>query len=97
VLDALHDRVHSALEEGDLLVERGDELAGLIQGQVQAVGQLGFAHAVHQPQADGLGGLALDAGQVGDHLVEVRVRIFPICVGHLLGPGQVQQCGIVNQ
>ena len=97
MLDALHHRIHRAAQERDLLVKGGDQLAGLVQGKLQAVGELGLAHAIHQAQADGLGSLALDAGHVRDHLVKVGIGVIPIRLGHLFCPRQVQQRGVVDQ
>ena len=87
MLNALHHRVHGALQKRNLAVERGDQLAGLVQGQVQTRCKLGFAHAVHQPQADGLGSLAFYVVHVGHHLVEVRVGVVAVGLRHLLRHG----------
>ena len=97
MLDALHHGVHGALQERDLAVEGADQLAGLVHGQVQLLRQLCFAHAVHQPQANGLGSFAFDAGHVGDHLVEVGVGVVAVGLGHLLRAGQAQEGGVVHQ
>ena len=79
------------------MVELGDQFVGLADVQVQLVGQLALAHAVHQPQANGLGRLAANACHVGHHLVKVRIRVFPISVYHYIGPRQIQEACIVDQ
>ena len=78
-------------------MELVDELAGLGHVQVELGGEFVLAHAVHEAQADGLGGLAFDAGHVSHHLVEVRVRVGAVGLDHAVSAWQVQEARIVHQ
>ena len=80
--------IHQFLNKRNVLMVLAHEPFSLLRCYIQLLREPCLPHSVHNAQVDGLCLLARDVGNVGDHLVEVGLRIGAVCVDEIVGSGQ---------